>query len=72
MNHVLIDRERCKGCQICIEVCPKRLLSFEERINAHGYHPAQMVPENREKCIGCAFCAIMCPDAAIEVERAER
>ncbi|HOB21908.1 MAG: ferredoxin family protein [Firmicutes bacterium] len=72
MNYVIIDRERCKGCQICIEVCPRKILSLEEKINGHGYHPAQMKPENREKCTGCAFCAIMCPDAAIEVEREDR
>ena len=22
MNYVIIDRERCKGCQICIEFAP--------------------------------------------------
>ena len=71
MNYVIIDRERCKGCQICIEVCPENP-ALEEKINGHGYHPAQMKPENREKCTGCAFCAIMCPDAAIEVEREDR
>ncbi len=67
MNQVIIHRERCKGCQICIEVCPQKILSLEEKINSHGYHPAQM--KDAKKCTGCAFCATMCPDAAIEVER---
>lgn len=69
---VVVTRERCKGCKICIEVCPQKILALEEKINSHGYQPVQVVPELRDKCTCCAFCAVMCPDAALEVEREER
>lgn len=65
---VSIDIERCKGCGLCVNVCPKNVLAFDESyINLKGVHPAYMaIPEN---CIGCASCAVMCPDVAITVFR---
>ena len=65
MGKVVIDEERCKGCQLCIEVCPKHLLGAAESTNNFGYQPARVVGE--EQCTGCALCAVMCPDIAIEV-----
>jgi len=65
MGKVVINEERCKGCQLCIEVCPKRLLVIAESINSFGYQPVKI--EGEEKCTGCALCAVICPDLAIEV-----
>jgi 2-oxoglutarate ferredoxin oxidoreductase subunit delta len=60
--------DRCKGCGLCVEVCPKKVLGFDKKsLNAKGYRPASAIaPEN---CVGCAFCARMCPDCVITVER---
>lgn len=41
MNYVVIDEERCKGCGLCINACPKKVLSFSKKFNSKGYHPAQ-------------------------------
>ena len=60
MAKLTIDRETCKGCGLCAEVCPKQ-------INTKGYHPIGIT--DQESCIGCAFCARMCPDAVIKVEK---
>ena len=57
--------ERCKGCGLCIEYCPKKILSFADYINSSGYHPA--ICTDQAACIGCAICARTCPDLVIEV-----
>ena len=61
---VIIDTERCKGCGLCVPVCPKNDIVISERSNKKGYFPAQA--KNRE-CTGCAMCAVICPEAAIKV-----
>ncbi|OAA31884.1 tungsten formylmethanofuran dehydrogenase [Kosmotoga arenicorallina S304] len=66
-NFVEIDEERCKGCGLCISVCPKKVLDFADHFNSKGYHPATQV--DKENCIGCGFCYMMCPDTAITVYR---
>ena len=65
---VSFNIDRCKGCGLCADVCPKKIIELSEGIlNAKGFHPAQVT--NQEKCIACAFCATMCPDAVITVEK---
>jgi 2-oxoglutarate ferredoxin oxidoreductase subunit delta len=69
-----IDFERCKGCGLCVAVCPKQQIDISEDLNAKGYYPAHFKgsePEASEeaKCTGCALCAVTCPDVAIEVYR---
>ncbi len=61
--------ERCKGCGLCVPVCPKKIVSMGHQVNSKGYAPAGV--ENEEACIGCASCAVMCPDGAIEIYQAE-
>lgn len=63
---ISIDTERCKGCGLCVEVCPKHLISLSKKeINKHGYFFAETTDE--AKCTGCASCGIMCPDACITI-----
>ena len=60
-----IDVDRCKGCGLCVEVCPKNVLEISEKVNTLGYFPAyQARPED---CISCAICCTMCPDVAISI-----
>lgn len=68
MGRITVDEQRCKGCGLCINVCPKKILKLsEDKLNDKGY--SFMVCFNMDECIGCARCAMMCPDIAIEVER---
>ena len=64
---VTIDKNRCKGCELCVHVCPKQVLAMSKAINDKGYFPSQVV--DQPACIGCRFCAFMCPDVAITVEQ---
>ncbi|BHH82411.1 4Fe-4S binding protein [Desulforhopalus sp. 52FAK] len=66
-GYTLFDSERCKGCGMCVAVCPEKIISLDESVtNQKGYHPA--IIRNYEKCTGCCSCAMMCPDVAITVE----
>lgn len=65
---VVIDEERCKGCDLCVVACLTDVLLLKEKeVNDRGYHYAYMA--NATACIGCAACATVCPDACIEVYR---
>ncbi len=64
MGRIVIDRDICKGCYICINACPKNLLKKSTQRNAQGDYPVEF-DDNTNACIGCAMCAISCPDVAI-------
>ena len=68
MPKIIIDTEKCKGCFLCIEVCPKKLISKKNTLNTKGYTPVEFKDPNHT-CAGCAFCAIVCPDCCISVEK---
>jgi len=61
-----IDKERCKGCGLCVEACPQGLIRIAAASNRMGYFFAEPCGTG---CTGCAICALMCPDLAIEVYR---
>lgn len=68
MAKVTFNDDLCKGCGLCVNACPKKILELEKsRLNSKGYHPAVCIDST--KCIGCTFCAVQCPDTAITVER---
>jgi 2-oxoglutarate ferredoxin oxidoreductase subunit delta len=62
---VIIDREKCKGCTLCVEACPLDVLGVETVANSWGYYPARQAAP--EKCTACGNCFAVCPDTAIEV-----
>jgi 2-oxoglutarate ferredoxin oxidoreductase subunit delta len=63
---IIIDIERCKGCTLCVTVCPNNVITISEKSNSKGYFPAESTGPD---CTGCTNCAIVCPDCAIEVYR---
>lgn len=68
MAKMTVNVNKCKGCGLCVTVCPKKIIAMStEHLNAKGYFPAELL--DAEQCIGCAMCAIMCPDCAIVVEK---
>ncbi len=67
MARIEVDERLCKGCGICIEMCPPKVMELSDRISPVGYHPASL--RDQAGCTGCAVCGKMCPDLAIEVYR---
>ena len=60
------DRDRCKGCELCISVCPRHILALDTAAaNKKGYYPAALT--DPDSCIACASCARICPDSVITI-----
>ena len=67
---IIVDRENCKGCEVCLVACPTDVIRLASQVNRKGYHFAYM--ENPDACIGCANCAIVCPDGVISVYKKKK
>ena len=63
-----IDTDECKGCGLCIEACPPKVIHLSERLNHYGYRTATYAGAG---CTGCGICFVVCPEpGAITVLRA--
>ncbi len=62
---VVVNTERCKGCNLCVVACPSNVLGLNKQVNSKGYHFAYM--NNPDDCIGCSNCGYVCPDGCITV-----
>jgi 2-oxoglutarate ferredoxin oxidoreductase subunit delta len=62
---VVIDRELCKGCFLCIRACPVKALEQSVVPNASGAYPTEFA--HPEKCIACGNCYLVCPDVCLEL-----
>lgn len=65
-----VDTENCKGCGVCVSICPTKVLALGSKVNGKGYNYSYM--ENPDACIGCAGCAIVCPDSVITVYKQKK
>ncbi len=62
------NEERCKGCGLCVSVCPQKIIALQkDKLNSKGFHPAGIL--EMERCTGCTLCATICPDVVITVYR---
>ena len=64
MSYIKIDKNKCKSCYLCIDVCPKKLIKKSEETGKSGEQIVEFSDDNSQ-CIGCAQCALVCPDVAI-------
>ncbi len=63
-GEVHVNLDRCKGCELCIECCPKDVLTLSTEFNSAGYHYPLAATDG---CILCQGCMAVCPDFAIAV-----
>lgn len=70
MARIVIDEERCKGCQLCLHFCPPQVLALSTRLNSRGFYTVELTDEAR--CTSCAACALVCPDVVITVFKPEK
>ncbi len=65
-----IDEEECKGCGLCIEACPPKVIALSEGMNHYGYRTALYTGNG---CTACGICFMACPEpGAITVMRLVR
>lgn len=65
-----VDGEECKGCGLCVEACPPKVIRLSEKLNHYGY---RMAVYAGAACTGCGICFLVCPEpGAITVLRAKR
>ena len=57
-RNITIIPRYCKGCEICVKLCPQSVLEIKE----FKVHVARI-----QDCNECMLCEIRCPDFAIEV-----
>lgn len=67
MAHIEVDSRFCKGCELCIQFCPKQIIKLGDKLNDIG--DRYLVQTDPVSCTGCKLCAIMCPESAITVYR---
>jgi 2-oxoglutarate ferredoxin oxidoreductase subunit delta len=68
-TEILIDERYCKGCYLCIQVCPQKVLARGEIRSRAGYPMPQVA--DIEKCSTCLLCEMTCPDLSLTVVRVE-
>jgi len=62
-----VDSDECKGCGLCIEACPPKVILLNERLNHYGYRTAMYAGSG---CTACGICFMVCPEpGAITVLR---
>lgn len=59
-KRLVIEKSWCKKCGICVEFCPKKVLSMNDE---------SVYIEDESKCTHCGLCELRCPDYALYVEK---
>ncbi len=63
MPEIRIDQGKCKGCNLCLELCPKGVFQETQEMGAKGFR--LRIPELSSQCSNCGLCKYFCPEEAI-------
>ena len=64
-SEIIIDSKQCKGCHICIIMCPQNVFVKSNNVDNRGFFLPEVV--NLKACTVCRICELECPDFAIKV-----
>jgi 2-oxoglutarate ferredoxin oxidoreductase subunit delta len=65
---IIINDNWCKGCELCIDVCPRPgVFAISDEVNSKGYR--RILVADLSLCTGCELCELMCPDIAITIKK---
>lgn len=65
----MVREEECKGCALCVVVCPAGCLEVVDHLNHQGYHPVRY---SGDGCRADGLCFYACPEpGAIAVYRGD-
>ena len=53
-----VDREKCTGCESCVEECPSEAISIVD----------EKAVIDTDACVECGVCVDACPEEAISME----
>ncbi|MCI5144763.1 MAG: 4Fe-4S dicluster domain-containing protein [Candidatus Electrothrix sp. AR3] len=74
MWNVEIDKNKCTGCEECVNSCPAEVLDMvdrdeKEKKNDKDKKKSDKRSEavNIDECLGCETCVEVCPEEAITV-----
>ena len=65
MPKITVNKDKCKGCLLCVSFCPKQSIVVDSRLNKKGVKTVEF--KDGAECVGCAMCALICPECCIEV-----
>jgi 2-oxoglutarate ferredoxin oxidoreductase subunit alpha len=60
-----IDQKRCKGCDLCLNLCPKQVFQETSELGDKGFKIRK--PIATDKCTECGLCKYFCPEGAISI-----
>ena len=58
MFEVVVDKDKCTGCEECVNACPAQVFEIED---------GKSEPVEMDECLGCETCVEVCPEGAITV-----
>jgi len=58
MWEVVVDKDKCSGCEECVGSCPAQVLEMQD---------GKSDPAHVDECLGCETCVEVCPESAITV-----
>jgi 2-oxoglutarate ferredoxin oxidoreductase subunit delta len=60
MPKLSIEERMCRGCGLCVDVCPVDCFEFDDERRIARV-------KNSDDCLGCLSCQFLCPSTAVRV-----